>query len=330
MPVGFGCVALKSRGRPLSVIAHLKKSIVEVKAEENCLAHASIIAIARVEYDVNYTAYRKGRKIRPVVEALLQQTGIDWLRGGGIPELNRFKEHFRDYKIVVYQGLGCDDTLYEGHVDSPKHLNLLCDDVERDYHVITNLTVAVAKMYVCKACYKWCGRDITHVCDQTCSDCIASPPCAFSDVRTYCDECNRYFRSRTCFGNHKQSTSKRKSISERKRCCATCGCLVTDARHECNKVFCANCKQNRNAGHLSYMKPLKDVLPDASDEVLYVFYEFKTTQNTKYSDKASLHVPDLVCVCSFVRSSKMRKTVKTACNAIRGSTRSWTIRKGTC
>jgi hypothetical protein len=38
MPVGFGKKALKTKGRPLSVMAHLKKSIVEVLAEENCLA----------------------------------------------------------------------------------------------------------------------------------------------------------------------------------------------------------------------------------------------------------------------------------------------------
>jgi hypothetical protein len=43
MPVGFGRCALKSRGRPLSVMAHLKQSIVEVKAEQNCLAHALVI-----------------------------------------------------------------------------------------------------------------------------------------------------------------------------------------------------------------------------------------------------------------------------------------------
>jgi len=49
-------------------------------------------------------------------------------------------------------------------------------------------------------------------------------------------------------------------------------------------------------GHLCYMKPLKDVLPDANDKVVYVFYDFETTQNTKYCDKATLHVPDLVCV----------------------------------
>ena len=67
MPVVFGR-GIKSRGRPLSVMAHLKKSVVLVKASENCLAHAKIIAIAKVENDSNYKAYRKGRKIRPVVQ----------------------------------------------------------------------------------------------------------------------------------------------------------------------------------------------------------------------------------------------------------------------
>jgi len=47
------------------------------------------------------------------------------------------------------------------------------------------------------------------------------------------------------------------------------------------------------------MKPLNDVLPDASDKVLYVFYDFEATQNTKYSDKATLQVPDQVCVQQF-------------------------------
>ena len=74
---------------------------------------------------------------------------------------------------------------------------------------------------------------------------------------------------------------------------------MTDNSRECNKLFCANYKQNRDVGHLCYMKPLKDVLPDASDKVLYVFYDFETTQNTRYSEKVTLHVPDLVFVQQF-------------------------------
>ena len=82
-------------------MAHLKTSIIEVKAEVNCLAHALIIAIARVEKNSNYDSYRRGWKILPVVRDLLETTGIDLASGGGIPELARFQEHFSEYKIVV-------------------------------------------------------------------------------------------------------------------------------------------------------------------------------------------------------------------------------------
>ena len=154
--------------------------------------------------------------------------------------------------------------MYEGPVDSSKHLNLPYDDVERHYHVIPNITGAMAKStYVINVINVW--RDMTHACDQTCSDCMTSPPCAFSDVRIPCNECNRHFRSGTCFANFKQSMAKTISVCECKRCCATCGLLLKDDRHEFSNEFCANCKQNMDVGHLCYMKPLKDVLTDASD-----------------------------------------------------------------
>ena len=53
MPTSYGR-AVKTKGRQLSVMAHLKRSIIDVKAEENCLAHALIIAIARLGKDSNY------------------------------------------------------------------------------------------------------------------------------------------------------------------------------------------------------------------------------------------------------------------------------------
>jgi len=85
MPAGFERVALKSSGRPLTVMAHLKKSIVKVMAEESCLAHALLIAIARVDNDANYKAYCQCRKISPVVQALVKETSIDLTNGGGSP-----------------------------------------------------------------------------------------------------------------------------------------------------------------------------------------------------------------------------------------------------
>jgi len=90
MPVGFGRCAIKSRGRPLSVMARLKRSIVEVQGEENWLAHALIIAFAKVDNDFDYKAYRQGRKIRHAVQMPLKTTGIDLSNGVGVPELVKF------------------------------------------------------------------------------------------------------------------------------------------------------------------------------------------------------------------------------------------------
>jgi hypothetical protein len=90
----------------------------------------------------------------------------------------------------------------------------------------------------------------------------------------------------------------RKTVCERKRCCVTCGALVTRPNHEYHKRFCETCKLNKDLGHQCYMQPLKDELPP-SDGVLYVFYNFETTQNTRYSHDATLHVPNLVCMQQF-------------------------------
>jgi len=49
MPVAYGILPNRSKGRPLSVMARLKTSVIEGFAGENCLAHALIIAIAKAE-----------------------------------------------------------------------------------------------------------------------------------------------------------------------------------------------------------------------------------------------------------------------------------------
>ena len=229
MPVGFGRDGIKRKGRSLATMVQLRCSLVEVRAEENCLAHALIIPIASLNNDPNYTSYRKGNKICHVVRQLLQTTGIDLKNGAWIPELTRFQEHFDEYKIVVYSGLNCESIMYQGHVDSDKRINLLFDEVTRHYHVIANLTGAMAKRYVCEGCNKGCKCGVVHKREQTFSDYMVSSPCISAGLRIPCDLCNRHFRRETCFDNHKRKTQgKRKnSACELWKCCATCGALIT-------------------------------------------------------------------------------------------------------
>jgi len=47
------------------------------------------------------------------------------------------------------------------------------------------------------------------------------------------------------------------------------------------------------------MRPLKDVLLVNADKVLYVFYDFDTTQNMRYSCKEKAQVPNTDCVLQF-------------------------------
>jgi len=75
-------------------MAHLKRSIVEVKAEENSLAHALVEANAQLDKDPNYKAYRQGWKIRQVVETLLETIGIDLLTVWGFPNYLHLRKTF--------------------------------------------------------------------------------------------------------------------------------------------------------------------------------------------------------------------------------------------
>ena len=123
----------------------LKRSIVDVRTEENCLPHALVIAITNLNNDPNYKTYRHVNKIRPLVSQLLETTGIELKNVGGIPELTRFQEHFHEYKIVVYSELNCESITYQGNVEFEKRIYLLFDYVTFQYHVIGSFTGVMAK-----------------------------------------------------------------------------------------------------------------------------------------------------------------------------------------
>ena len=148
MPSGNGRV--KARGRSMESLVHLKRSIVSVKATHNCLAHALVIAMARVENDDNYTAYRKGYKIEPIVSELLARTGIDLGNGGGLPELQRFSDCLPQYRIVVFDGFTENNIMFDSGRTNKKTLNLLYDDATKHYSVITSVAGCFAQWYICQ------------------------------------------------------------------------------------------------------------------------------------------------------------------------------------
>jgi hypothetical protein len=177
MPVGFGRTQTP-RGRSRSAIARIKRSVVQIRAERDCLAHALVVAIARVTNDPEYRKYSDGRnkmKILSKVMELLRATGIDLDGGGGIPELQAFQRHLSQFRIVVYYDLRHNCIMFEGQTVSSQRINLLFDG--EHYHVITNLPTALVVGYVCPACNEKCRSGVRHKCEMACDACSVVPPC---------------------------------------------------------------------------------------------------------------------------------------------------------
>jgi desulfoferrodoxin (superoxide reductase-like protein) len=65
------------------------------------------------------------------------------------------------------------------------------------------------------------------------------------------------------------------------------------------------------------MQPLKNELP-RSDDVLFVFYDFETTQDTKFSENATQHIPILVCIQQFCSICEMQEDKETDLNVVVG------------
>jgi len=150
---------------------------------------------------------------------------------------------------------------------------------------------------------------VTHKCQEACSECISVPPFPYADVRIPCEACNRQFRSRACFDKHKTNKLGKKTVCEKKNC-ATCNTFISDKKHECFKPHCTIGNQNREIGHFCFMQPLKNELPRGYD-VLYVFYDFETTQDTKFSENATQHIPILVCIQQYCAICEMQDDIET-------------------
>ena len=80
-----------------------------------------------------------------MVQQLIETTGINLDRGGGIRELAQFQEYLKEYRIVVFSGLNCED-MFDGQVQTEKRIILLYDNVARHYHVILSITGAMANV----------------------------------------------------------------------------------------------------------------------------------------------------------------------------------------
>ena len=187
--------------------------------------------------------------------------------------------------------------VFDGEVESEKIINLFYDEASKYYHVINSVTGALNRKYVCKSCNKGFESCVTHRCPDTCSDSMSVPPCPYADVRISCESCNREFRSSACFDKQKTNKLGGKSECEQKRNCDKCNRYTSRKKRECFKPYCPNRYQKKEIGQFCFLQPLKNEL--SCSHVLFVFYDFETTQDTKFSKNTNEHIQILVRLQQF-------------------------------
>jgi hypothetical protein len=114
-------MAEKTKGRSFGVLSAAKKNVVLVKADFLCLAHAIIIAMARVNGNPKYESYRDVYQLGKPVEELLKASGVALSNGGDLEELQQFEEHLSEYRIIVYDGLSPDRLIFSGNSFSTRN-----------------------------------------------------------------------------------------------------------------------------------------------------------------------------------------------------------------
>ena len=129
------------------------------------------------------------------------------------------------------------------------------------YDVITKMPGFLARKMYCHLCKKTYDHREDHLCSNICK-CCRFPDCPVGSW-IHCSDCNRYFKSQTCFDRHKESTGNAKSI------CATlvrypnCDRIVkrykrNPEKHYCGKTKCPICKEYTQPGdHRCYIQPVK-------------------------------------------------------------------------
>lgn len=222
--------------------------------------------------------------------------GVDLSTGGGLAELRKFQDFlYPNYQITVFndrtgESVFFRDPLYMGI----KKIYLLLEN--QHYLLIKKLKGIFELRYYCEGCLKRYTNQHYHKnCPYTCPCCYVKTPCKPDRVEKPCTECNRSFRSVVCFNNHLKTTCNKYRI------CGECYApyaVRLNQPHTCGEKFCNICNGMRDINHLCYMAPSKKVAKNRnkrSEKILYVFYDFESTQSESYSeiDGASLHKANL-------------------------------------
>ena len=286
-------VAPEGRGKSnvkrttLNIREYLKKkgSVIPINNTDNlCLARALSVAIARIEKDPKYSQIKDSKGHIQLQRALdLHQAANVPLGPCGMDEVKLFQQHLTNYQIIVVSGDHNNAIIYPPKppgTDEKSSISLYYHN--KHFDVITTLSGFLNRSYFCHSCHKSYSNTADQVCPDMCGSCRGFG-CVFEGVGILCNECDRMFKSQSCYNNHKEPiNSGGRSVCEVVRKCEKCGKSM-DVRqikngHICGKK-CRTCGvmlESEDVDHQCYIQPLEQEEESSYNHLL--FFDFEATQ----------------------------------------------------
>ena len=262
-----------------------KKSIITIcNNDDFCLARALAVAIARIENDPKYSHIRKSENHIQLDRALaLHQAANVPLGPCGMNEVKLFQQHLTNYQIIIVSGDHNNTIIYPPKppgTDEKPTISLYYHN--KHFDVITKLPGFLSKAYFCHKCHKCYSHTADHVCSDMCSSCRGFG-CVFEGNGIPCNECDRMFKSQSCYNNHKEPiNSGGRSVCETVRKCEKCGKSMDRRKlkdgHICGKK-CRTCGvilEREDIDHQCYIQPLEQEEESSYNHLL--FFDFEATQ----------------------------------------------------
>ena len=298
-PQGSG----RSKRTTLNIREYLKKkSIITINNNDNlCLARALVVAVARIEKDPKYDQIRKSnRDIQHQRAMELHRSANVPLGPCGIPEVKLFQKYLTNYEITVVSGDCNDSIIYPPKPtddDNITPIYLYLHD--KHFDVITSMPGFLSRSYFCHRCSKPYSSTSDHLCDTMCGSC-RSFGCVPEGDEVVCAECDRLFKSKSCYDHHKENLIGTRTVCQVIRKCEKCGKAMDVRRlnpnhHICGKK-CPTCGvilDQKDDEHKCYIQ--KTVQPEESQYNHLLFFDFEATQ------EHGIHQPNLCVVHDEVK-----------------------------
>ena len=314
-----------------------KRTIITIpsKPDMMCCARAIYLGLWRLQHPTPHdtataTFYRgllrdtSGNLTRGAIN-LHQEAGVPTDNMCGFDELELFQAHLvkLEVQLIVFlpkldaRNIRHLPVFYEGLPQKRTIALVLHND---HYNLVTKINALHGSEHYCFKCHKGFASIFAHRrCKNNCGCCFVQHSSTEQAVQMIlCPECNREFKDRTCFDNHKKvNVLQNRTVCDYIKYCQTCEyAYKTGTTHYCGKP-CVTCSKitfggSKKSDHLCFMGGAKRSKKN-HEKYNHIFFDIESAMKQLDSSKNAsayigMHVPVLI-VATKICARCIKKSV---------------------